>query len=168
MSRRWAFVDGNLTLKISEAIIMDFPLTAILNSANITEEDLDYYLDVTGRLPNINPTVTEDYCGIPIQRIRSSFQLTHGCLSLITCVIGVVVNILNIVVLSQKEMRRNNINRILCSLAAADFLLMLEYVPFTCHMYLAPQRSLEEFYSYPWAVFVLFHAHFTLVILRRS
>ena len=134
-----------------------------LNSANISNDDVDYYLNITGLLwPEIR-TGQEDYCGIPIQRIRSSFQLAHGCLSLIICLVGVVVNILNIVVLSQKELRRNNINRILCSLAVADFLLMSEYIPFTCHMYLFPQRSLDVFYSYPWAVFVLFHAHFTLV-----
>ena len=109
-----------------------------LNSANISNDDVDYYLNITGLLwPEIR-TGQEDYCGIPIQRIRSSFQLAHGCLSLIICLVGVVVNILNIVVLSQKELRRNNINRILCSLA-------------------------DVFYSYPWAVFVLFHAHFTLV-----
>ncbi|EFX79023.1 putative neuropeptide G protein-coupled receptor, partial [Daphnia pulex] len=87
----------------------------------------------------------------------------HGILSLIICLAGCLANIVNIVVLSRRELRRNAINRILCSLAVADFLLMLEYIPFACHMYLFPGRSLQTRYSYPWAVFVLFHAHFTLV-----
>lgn len=165
-------------------------LQEYLHSANITDDDLDYYFNYTGLLPatvlvqqpggtlvggvaagseegaTVEPN-EYDYsgCGLGLHKIRSSVQLIHGCLSLIICLAGCLANIVNIVVLSRRELRRNAINRILCSLAVADFLLMLEYIPFACHMYLFPGRTLQAFYSYPWAVFVLFHAHFTLVIL---
>lgn len=163
-------------------------LQEYLHSANITEDDLDYYLNYTGLLPatvlvqqpggtlaaggeeGAQPESSEyDYsgCGLGLHKIRSSVQLVHGCLSLAICLAGCLANIVNIVVLSRRELRRNAINRILCSLAVADFLLMLEYIPFACHMYLFPGRTLQAFYSYPWAVFVLFHAHFTLVNLSR-
>lgn len=170
-------------------------LQEYLHSANITEDDLDYYFNYTGLLPAgvlvqqtgtimvtgptvlggggdvltgddpVVETVDGAYagCGLGLHKIRRSVHLVHGFLSLIICVAGCLANIVNIVVLSRRELRRNAINRILCSLAVADFLLMLEYIPFACHMYLFPGRSLQSFYSYPWAVFVLFHAHFTLV-----
>ena len=166
----------------------------LFSSANLTEEDLDYYLNYTGQLAGlpsipmvvssssssttissiINTTTLSDLedegedgfgagCGIGLHKIRSDIHFIHGYLSVLICVIGCLANIVNILVLSQRELRRTAINRILCSLAVADFLLMLEYIPFACHMYLFPGRDLESFYSYPWAVFVLFHAHFTLV-----
>ena len=151
---------------------------------NISYDDLDYYLNYTVLLhsPTIGQTdgaeddaggpmgadvelVADDYagCGLGLHKIRRSVHLVHGFLSLIICLAGCLANVVNIMVLSRRELRRTAINRILCSLAVADFLLMLEYIPFACHMYLFPGRSLEAFYSYSWAVFVLFHAHFTLV-----
>ena len=180
-------------IRLEDSIISHtLRLQEYLHSANITEDDLDYYFNYTGLLPThpggmipktgVSPTAvlagdiltveedpvieTEasyDGCGMGLHKIRPSVHLVHGVLSLIICVAGCLANIVNIVVLSRRELRRNAINRILCSLAVADFLLMLEYIPFACHMYLFPGRSLESFYTYPWAVFVLFHAHFTLV-----
>lgn len=192
-------------IRLEDSIISHtLRLQEYFHSANITEDDLDYYINYTGLLPTgvmiqkpgtmgVTPTVLSgdiltgtagggggggggvddavvevvdaayDGCGMGLHKIRPSVHLVHGVLSLIICVAGCLANIVNIVVLSRRELRRNAINRILCSLAVADFLLMLEYIPFACHMYLFPGRSLETFYTYPWAVFVLFHAHFTLV-----
>ncbi len=189
-------------IRLEDSIISHtLRLQEYFHSANITEDDLDYYINYTGLLPTgvmiqkpgtmgVTPTVLSgdiltgtaggggvggddavievvdaayDGCGMGLHKIRPSVHLVHGVLSLIICVAGCLANIVNIVVLSRRELRRNAINRILCSLAVADFLLMLEYIPFACHMYLFPGRSLESFYTYPWAVFVLFHAHFTLV-----
>lgn len=144
-------------------------LKEYFNSANITEDDLDYFLNYTDKFANGGLLDGEmDYCGMGLRKIRRSVQLVHGCLSLLLCLAGCLANILNIIVLSQKELSRAPINRILCGLAVADFLLMFEYIPFACHMYLFPARSLQSFYSYPWAAFVLFHAHFTLVSFTHS
>lgn len=201
-------MDGMAAMKRLEDSIISrtLRLQEYLRSANITEEDMDYYFNVTGLLPagvlikpqqqppgvgglgsGLSPSVVLGTggesillmdndsslvegvdgayagCGMGLHKIRQSVHLVHGILSLIICLAGCLANIVNIVVLSRRELRRNAINRILCSLAVADFLLMLEYIPFACHMYLFPGRSVPSFYSYPWAVFVLFHAHFTLV-----
>ena len=43
-----------------------------------------------------------------------------------------------------KEMRGNPINLILFSIAVADILLMLEYIPFTVHMYILMQNVDRE------------------------
>ena len=44
-------------------------------------------------------------------------------------------------------------------------LVMLEYIPFTVHMYLYTEgRSREEQYAWHWAAFVWFHVNFSVVI----
>ena len=47
-------------------------------------------------------------------------------------------------VLTHKDMRSNPINLILTGIAIADFLNMLEYIPFDIHMYMLGDRSSEE------------------------
>ena len=73
---------------------------------------------------------------------------------------------MNILVLTHKDMRSNPINVILTGIAVADILLLLEYIPFTVHMYLMDEksRSLEERFSFSWGVFLLFHTNFTIMI----
>ncbi|KDR23127.1 FMRFamide receptor, partial [Zootermopsis nevadensis] len=88
----------------------------------------------------------------------------HGYVSLVVCLFGSVANSLNIAVLTRREMTSPT-NALLTGLAVADLLVMLEYIPFACHMYM-PQgawRSATDRYSYPWAAFVLFHSNFAQV-----
>ena len=53
---------------------------------------------------------------------------------------------INILVLTHKDMRSNPINLILTGIAVADMMVMVEYIPFAIHMYLLDEsyRSLEE------------------------
>lgn len=79
------------------------------------------------------------------------------------CIFGSIANVLNIFVLSRREMRSPT-NAILTGLAVADLLVMLEYIPFSCHVYLDPSaRFRPSYFSYSWAVFTVFHALFTQV-----
>ena len=70
------------------------------------------------------------------------------------------------IVLMQKTLRSNPINLILSAIAVADCLLVVEYIPFTIHMYLLDEetRHSEERFSYGWGVFLLFHSNFTIII----
>lgn len=54
-------------------------------------------------------------------------------------------------------------NAVLTGLAVTDLLVMLEYIPYTMHLYIWQGRSLASRYSWGWAVFVLFHAIFAQV-----
>ena len=56
----------------------------------------------------------------------------------------------NILVLTHKDMRSNPINLILTGIAVADCLVMIEYIPFTIHMYLMDDqdRNQEERVSF--------------------
>jgi hypothetical protein len=93
------------------------------------------------------------------------FQV-HGYVSLVVCLFGCVANSLNIAVLTRREMTSPT-NALLTGLAVADLLVMLEYIPFVCHMYIpqSTSRTATDQYSYAWAAFVLFHSNFAQVIL---
>ncbi|XP_074036457.1 G-protein coupled receptor dmsr-1 isoform X2 [Leptinotarsa decemlineata] len=99
------------------------------------------------------------YCDL--QAFAKGYQEIHGPLSFFVCVFGSVANILNICVLTTKEMRWPT-NFILTGLAVADLLVMLEYLPFCLHRYInLEQRNFIQHYSYNWAVFMMFHALFS-------
>ncbi|KAL1140966.1 hypothetical protein AAG570_000892 [Ranatra chinensis] len=89
------------------------------------------------------------------------YRQVHGYVSLIVCLFGSVANLLNIAVLTRREMSSPT-NTILTGMAVADLLVMLEYIPFSLRLYLLVMTKREKF-SYGWAVFVLFHSNFTQV-----
>ncbi|KAK9512916.1 hypothetical protein O3M35_001227 [Rhynocoris fuscipes] len=101
------------------------------------------------------------YCGHAFDLFRNVYRGAHGYISLVVCLFGSVANLLNIVVLTRREMTSPT-NAILTGLAVADLLVMLEYIPFAWHMYLSIGSKTNR-YSYLWALFVLLHSNFTQV-----
>lgn len=102
------------------------------------------------------------YCNL--KEFSKSYETIHGPLSFLVCVFGSIANILNICVLTTKEMRWPT-NLILTHLAITDLLVMLEYIPFTLHRYLNDDsKNFVDNYSYNWALFMKFHALFSLVL----
>ena len=79
---------------------------------------------------------------------------------------GILFNMLNILVLTHKDMRSNPINLILTGIAVADCLVLIEYIPFTIHMYILDDqaRRQDEKFSLAWGIFLLFHTNFTIMI----
>lgn len=101
------------------------------------------------------------YCDF--QSFAKSYEQIHGTLSLFVCFFGSVANVLNICVLTTKEMRSPT-NLILTGLAVADLLVMLEYIPFIYNRYIEIEKRLyAPNYSYEWAIFTKFHAIFSQV-----
>ncbi|EFN78137.1 Probable G-protein coupled receptor B0563.6 [Harpegnathos saltator] len=97
-------------------------------------------------------------CGPKLESFHSSYAQVHGWASLQVCVFGSIANVLNIAVLTRREMHSPT-NMILTGLAVADLLVMIEYIPYAIHMYLY-QRSRRDTFTYGWGVFVLFHSNF--------
>ncbi|XP_076284385.1 G-protein coupled receptor dmsr-1 isoform X2 [Lasioglossum baleicum] len=130
--------------------------TELLNTLNITSEDLDYVNNyTTDVLPGC-------YCSGTVKDIADKYKNYHGYVALMVCVFGTLANMLNIVVLTRKNMVTAPINKILTGLATADMLVMLEYIPFAIYKYIVlPKRPI---FPYGWAVFVLFHMHFTQLL----
>ena len=65
-------------------------------------------------------------------------------MAITVCVLGTFFNMMNILVLTHKDMRTNPINLLLTGIAVADMMVMVEYIPFAIHMYLIQGRTLEE------------------------
>lgn len=105
------------------------------------------------------------YCDL--QTFSRSYQKVHGPLSLFVCFFGSIANILNIRVLTSREMRGPT-NLILTGLAVSDLLVMLEYIPFSYNNYIdVEKKTFCSHFTYESAVFTKFHAiysqmfHFT-------
>ncbi|XP_030756296.1 sex peptide receptor-like isoform X2 [Sitophilus oryzae] len=98
-------------------------------------------------------TPNATYCDL--KQFSKDFRSCHIYLSFMICTLGSILNILNIFILSTKQMRSPT-NFILTSLAIADVIVMLEYMPFA---YMQDRRT--AYYTYGFASFIIFHAVFT-------
>ncbi|XP_055839666.1 G-protein coupled receptor dmsr-1 isoform X1 [Episyrphus balteatus] len=104
----------------------------------------------------------EDYCNGNIRDFSIAYKAIHGYIALLICVFGTIANILNIIVLTKKEMSKAPISKILKWLAVADMFVMIEYIPFATYMYVVSPG--EKDFRYAWAVYLLFHMHFTQIL----
>ena len=78
--------------------------------------------------------------------LQAMYEPVHGYLAVTVCLLGTIFNIMNILVLTHKDMRSNPINLLLTGIAVADMMVMVEYIPFAFHMYLlqGKYRTIEE------------------------
>ncbi|XP_071566171.1 G-protein coupled receptor dmsr-1 [Temnothorax nylanderi] len=115
---------------------------------------------------NFTPEPTGYTCGKSLESFHDWYTQVHGWASLLVCIFGSIANVLNIAVLTRREMQSPT-NMILTGLAVADLLVMIEYIPYAIHMYLY-QRSRKDTFTYGWTIFVLFHSNFTQVCHTTS
>ncbi|XP_042903717.1 G-protein coupled receptor dmsr-1-like [Parasteatoda tepidariorum] len=118
------------------------------------------FLNSSGAVLDLNEPAP--YYGEYLTVYRNGYGAVHGYLSFTVCLFGITANVLNIIVLTRKNMVSPT-NAILTGLAVADMLVMFSYLPFTFHNYIRQDLTEAEKFSYGWAVFTLFHAHFTVV-----
>ena len=76
----------------------------------------------------------EPYESKVLETVSSMYGRWHGYITLAICSIGIPLNILNITVLTRKNMQ-TPINCILTWLAVSDIATMISYVPFAIHFY---------------------------------
>lgn len=115
--------------------------------------------DEGNRFQTIQPISSSCYCDGVMRNLATHYKSYHGYAALMVCTFGTFTNILNIIVLTRRDTKATPINRILTGLATADVLVMVEYVPFAIYRYFVLPR--HRSFPYGWAVFVLFHMHFT-------
>ncbi|XP_057669984.1 G-protein coupled receptor dmsr-1-like isoform X2 [Diorhabda carinulata] len=140
-----------------------FPASIILNFSN---EDL---LSIINQRRNrslmtdqTTDTLELDCGGDTLLNLSTAYaEKYHVYTSILVCIFGSVANILNIIVLTRKEMSNAPINRILSALAVADMLLMIEYIPFA--YYYHDERGRKDF-CYYGAVFTLFHINYSQLL----
>ncbi|XP_037085678.1 sex peptide receptor-like [Pollicipes pollicipes] len=137
-------------------------LATMLKRLNLTLSDWEAFNNQSGDFDDLGDTTaarSEDICGEGVRWLRDSYRPLHGYLALVVCVFGFVANVLNIAVLTRKDMVSPT-NTILTGLAVADMAVMLEYIPFAFQHYINASANL---FSYWAAMYVLFHAHFAQV-----
>ncbi len=79
-------------------------------------------------VPSSTAVVDEDTA---LKWFSAKYQGIHGYVSIVVCVFGIVLNIMNIVVLTQKNMITST-NYILTALAIADMFTMVSKILFNC------------------------------------
>lgn len=84
---------------------------------------------------------------VVIQDFSAWYIYCHGAIALVICIFGVAANVLNIIVLTRREMLSST-NCLLTALAVSDGCTMLAYTPFALYFYLlhdpvavSPQRN---------------------------
>ncbi|OWF44055.1 sex peptide receptor-like [Mizuhopecten yessoensis] len=120
-------------------------------------------LDVfdTSTMGNYVSTV-EEISGL--RKFEEWYKPIHGYLAAIVCVFGVIANILNIVVLTRKNMQTST-NVILTGLAISDGVTMAAYFPWALWMYIiygtdvSPKRDTLE-----CARFQMWYAIFSVIV----
>jgi hypothetical protein len=108
---------------------------------------------------------TEDFCGPSWEAFGSTYGSVHGYTSLVICLFGSLMNVLNLVVLTRRGMI-NPTNLILSALALADLLNMIEYIPFALFIKILAHNGNRN--TYGWALFVLIHSNFSQVSQSNS
>ncbi|CAG9795782.1 unnamed protein product [Diatraea saccharalis] len=108
----------------------------------------------------------EKYCSGGFRELVLAYNNIHGYVSLVVCLFGSLANALNVAVLTRRDLASVPINRLLKWLAVADVFVMMEYVPFSIYRYLLLPGQQE--WAYSWAVYTLFHMHFTQIFHTAS
>lgn len=80
------------------------------------------------------------------------------------CILGCIANVANVVVLTRREIRSPT-NAILTGLAVADFLVMIDYIPFSWFDYILPNMNhmRKTLFSYSTAWYIMFHSIFAQI-----
>jgi hypothetical protein len=111
---------------------------------------------------NISHSISsaKDFCSPSWAALGMTYGAVHGYTSLVLCLFGSLMNVLNLVVLTRREMVSPT-NLILSALALADLLNMIEYIPFVLFMKIL--SHIEDRKGYGWALYLLIHANFSQV-----
>lgn len=112
-----------------------------------------YYENTTGPVNKMGNYISGVQPSPVLQTLDSRYKPIHGYLAAIVCVFGVIANILNIIVLTRKNMMSAT-NIILTGLAISDGLTMAFYFPFALNEYvihgtqMSPDRNSLESAKY--------------------
>ncbi|XP_018562902.1 probable G-protein coupled receptor 139 [Anoplophora glabripennis] len=152
-------------ITINNATAFKLYVRKLLRNAtfNVSDAEIKRIMDYNNITDEADAPSESSCGGANLENLVATYaEYYHPYLSISVCVFGTVANILNIVVLTRKDMVSAPINRILTALAVADMLLMIEYIPFAYyyHLELLGKRD----FPYYGAVFMLMHTHVTQIL----
>ena len=150
----WSFSDN-----VSTATVPFDPGDIIFNSTVPLNSTTIY-----GNASTTGTTMSHYYGSHELKQFYLWYRDIHGYLASIVCVLGIIANMLNIIVLTRKNMVSST-NCILTGLAISDGLTMVAYLPFALRFYTlygttpSPERN-----SLGAIRFMLFFACFSVVV----
>ncbi|KAF8383656.1 dmsr-1 [Pristionchus pacificus] len=119
--------------------------------------DSDACRTVILQLPN------ESSVYVFLKQVQAAYHPIHTYLSIILCLVGAATNFCNIVVLTRRQMR-TPVNTILTAMACCDTVVLFSNLIYTTHYsFVAFQNCRPQNWSYGWALFLIAHAHLSLV-----
>ncbi len=102
---------------------------------------------------------------MPVEATMSQFSAwygaIHGYVSICVCIFGIISNIMNIIVLTQKNMVTST-NYILVALAVADMMTMIVYLPYALYFYCITEPDPSYHHAHGWIIYLIFNANFSI------
>jgi hypothetical protein len=90
-----------------------------------------------------------------VRRLGAQYQSYHGYASIVVCLLGVAMNLANVVVLTRPRMRRSPTNFLLSSLAVADLVTMTSYLPYAAYFYCVSTPDVTSAHARTSIVFLI-------------
>ncbi|VDM98663.1 unnamed protein product [Thelazia callipaeda] len=95
--------------------------------------------------------------------LHAFYNPIHTYLSIAICILGTLCNFCNIIVLTRRRMR-TPVNMILTAMAACDTVVLFSNLVYATHYtFVAFVNCHPKHWSYGWAVFLICHAHLSLI-----
>ena len=119
----------------------------------------DLYHSANASTPHDDPVFLRS--SSVLERFSTTYQSYHGYISLVVCFFGIVSNVMNVVILTRKNMITAT-NYILTALAVADMLTMLSYMPYAVYFYCVAVLDERHPHARGWIVYLLFNTNFNI------
>jgi len=113
---------------------------------------------------DVTTKVANDDAPSALEQFSRWYSGVHGYLCIAVCIFGIISNILNIVVLTNRRMASSPTNFILTALATSDLIPMLTYLPYAVYFHCVAGVQPDPRHGYPraWIVFLLFNNSFII------
>lgn len=98
-----------------------------------------------------------------LRRFRSLYEPYHGYLCTAICSFGILTNLINVVVLTKRQMR-TSINVLLTGIAFCDMGTMASYLIYIVHFVLSDHACNPYLYTYGWMFFLMCHVMLSIAL----
>ncbi|GAB6031343.1 hypothetical protein CHUAL_009127 [Chamberlinius hualienensis] len=120
--------------------------------------------------------VTDSYCGLKLKEFRFSHFTMYGISATVMCVIGLVSNMLNVILLTRKNASTSATNAILTGISVADFIylifilihILLNYGIFTIDICVGQSYSFQLLSLITHRIYLTMHSITVLVTLMLT
>lgn len=87
--------------------------------------------------------------------LTRNYKQVHGYIASMICVFGIILNICNIYILSQRNMRSSPTYVLLNALATCDLVTALAYLPFAIYFYIVTVATPDYGHAREWLIFAV-------------